>query len=316
MTSKISQGQFSHDEKDTFRRVVDDLWNARSGLLYATKSHDFASTADAAGLTTTVVVPGAELGDFAMVSHEVDIVGVTLTAYVSAADTVSVRFQNESGTNPVDLGAAVTLRVVVIPRREVYDVFGPHALFGSATVDVASLLDAAGATSSGITVTGAALGDFVLFSHGVDLQGISATAYVQAADTVEVRFQNESGGTLDLASTTTRVLVLPAAYVYEAFAGQALIGQATFDPAASADGAGETATVTVGGAKLGDFCIASFSLDLQDYTVTSYVSAANTVKVRFQNEGGATLNIASGTLRATVVPKSLFESVSTAQLSK
>lgn len=315
MTSKISQGQFDHDIKDTFRRVVDDLWDVRSGLLYATKSHDFASTVDAAGLTTSVVVPGAELGDFAMVSHEVDIVGVTLTAYVSSPDTVSVRFQNESAAT-VDLGAAVTLRVVVIPRRKVYDVFGPHALFGSATVDVASLVDAAGATSSGITVTGAALGDYVLFSHGVDLAGISATAYVQAADTVEVRFQNESGGTLDLASTTTRVLVLPAAYVYEAFAGQALIGQATFDPAASADGAGETATVTVGGAKLGDFCLASFSLDLQDYTVTSYVSAANTVKVRFQNEGGAAPNIASGTLRALVVPKSLFENVSTAQLSK
>ena len=315
MTSKIAQGQFDHDTKDTFRRVVDDLWNVRSGLLYGTKSHDFASTVDAAGLTTTVVVPGAELGDFVLVSHEVDIVGVTLTGYVSSADTVSVRFQNES-TATVDLGAAVTLRVVVIPRRKVYDVFGPHALFGSATVDVASLVDAAGATSSGITVTGAALGDFVLLSHGVDLAGISATAYVQAADTVEVRFQNESGGTLDLASTTTRVLVLPAAYVYEAFAGQALVGQTTFDPAASADGAGETATVTVGGAKLGDFCMASFSLDLQDYTVTSYVSAANTVKVRFQNEGGAAPNIASGTLRATVIPKSLLESVSTAQLSK
>lgn len=316
MTSKISQGRFDEDTKDTFRRVIGDLWDIRSGILYATKSHDFASTADAAGLTTTVVVPGAELGDFAMVSHEVDLVGVTLTAYVSSADTVSVRFQNESGTNPVDLGAAVTLRVAVIPRRGVYAVLGLNALFGSATVDVASLVDAAGATSSSITVTGAALGDFVLFSHGVDLAGISATAYVQAADTVEVRFQNESGGTLDLASTTTRIAVLPSAYVYQAFAGLGLIGQATFDPAASADGAGETATVTVGGAKLGDFCLASFSLDLQDYTVTAYVSAANTVKVRFQNEGGATPNIASGTLRAVVIPKSLFESVATAQVTK
>lgn len=315
MTSKISQGQFSHDEKDTFRRVVDDLWNVRSGLLYATKSHDFASTADAAGLTTTVPVPGAELGDFVLVSHEVDIVGVTLTGYVSSADTVSVRFQNESAAT-VDLGAAVALRVVVIPRRNVKAVFGPNVLFGSATVDVASLVDAAGATSSGITVTGAALGDFVLFSHGVDLAGISATAFVQAADTVEVRFQNESGGTLDLASTTTRVLVLPAAYVYEAFAGQALIGQATVNPSSLADGAGETATVTVGGAKLGDFVVASFSLDLDDVSVTAYVSAANTVKVRFQNEAAGTKDLASGTLRATVVPKSLFESVATAQLTK
>ena len=316
MTSKVSQGLFHEDHKDVYRRFVDDIWANRAGVLYATKSHDFASTADAAGLTTTVTVPGAELGDFVLVSHEVDLVGVTLTGYVSAADTVSVRFQNESGS-AVDLGAARTLRVAVIPRRSVKAVFGPNVLFGSATVDVASLADGAGATSSGITVTGAALGDFVLFSHGVDLAGISATAYVQAADTVEVRFQNESTtNPLDLASTTTRVLVIPRANLYEVFGGTVLQGATTFDPAASADGAGETATVTVGGAKLGDFCIASFSLDLQDYTVTSYVSAANTVKVRFQNEGGAAPNIASGTLRAMVIPRSAVEATQSQSITK
>ena len=81
-------------------------------------------------------------------------------------------------------------------------------LTGSATYDTASLVDGAGATTT-ITVTGAVLGDFVLVSFGVDLQGISVTAYVSAADTVSVRIQNESGGTLDLASTTVRALVLP-----------------------------------------------------------------------------------------------------------
>lgn len=83
-------------------------------------------------------------------------------------------------------------------------------LTGSATYDTASLVDGAGATTT-ITVTGAVLGDFVLVSFGVDLQGISVTAYVSAADTVSVRIQNESGGTLDLASTTVRALVLPRA---------------------------------------------------------------------------------------------------------
>lgn len=78
---------------------------------------------------------------------------------------------------------------------------------GSATIDVASLADGVGATST-ITVTGVALGDIVFgVAHGVNLQGITVTAYVSAADTVSVRFQNESGGTLDLASTTTSVLV-------------------------------------------------------------------------------------------------------------
>lgn len=83
-------------------------------------------------------------------------------------------------------------------------------LTGSATYDAASLADGVGATTT-ITVTGAVLGDFVVVSHGVDLQGITLTAYVSVADTVAIRFQNESGGTLDLASATLRVLVLPKA---------------------------------------------------------------------------------------------------------
>ena len=81
-------------------------------------------------------------------------------------------------------------------------------LTGSATYDAASLLDGAGATTT-VTVAGAALGDFAMASLGVDAAGISVTAYVSAANTVSVRLQNESGGTLDLASTTLRVAVLP-----------------------------------------------------------------------------------------------------------
>lgn len=78
---------------------------------------------------------------------------------------------------------------------------------GSATYDPASLLDGAGATTT-VTVTGAALGDFVTgVSFSLDLQGILLTAYVSAADTVAVRFQNETGGTIDLASGTIRVMV-------------------------------------------------------------------------------------------------------------
>lgn len=78
---------------------------------------------------------------------------------------------------------------------------------GSATYDPANLLDGAGATTT-VTVTGAALGDFVTgVSFSLDLQGITLTAYVSAADTVAVRFQNETGGAIDLASGTIRVMV-------------------------------------------------------------------------------------------------------------
>jgi len=79
---------------------------------------------------------------------------------------------------------------------------------GSAVYDAANLIDAAGVTTT-VTATGAALGDFVLVAHSVDLAGISVTGYVSAADTVTVRFQSESGGAIDLASGIIRVRVLP-----------------------------------------------------------------------------------------------------------
>ena len=77
-------------------------------------------------------------------------------------------------------------------------------------------------------------------------------------------------------------------------------GSATYDPASLVDGAGATTTVTVTGAALGDYAVASFSNDLQGILLTAYVSAANTVSVRFQNETAGTIDLASGTLRALV----------------
>lgn len=77
-------------------------------------------------------------------------------------------------------------------------------------------------------------------------------------------------------------------------------GSATFDPSDLADGAGETTTVTVTGAALGDYASASFSLNLQGIILSAWVSAANTVSVRFQNETGGSINLGSGTLRARV----------------
>ena len=82
-------------------------------------------------------------------------------------------------------------------------------LTGSKTYDAASLTDGTGATTT-VTVTGAELGDFAQASLGVDVSGITVTAWVSADDTVSVRLQNESGGTLDLASTTLRALVRKA----------------------------------------------------------------------------------------------------------
>lgn len=86
------------------------------------------------------------------------------------------------------------------------------------TVDPASLADAAGA-STDVTVTGAALGDFVLLGPGVDVADVTVSAFVTAANTVTIRVQNESGGAVNLASSTWNIMVLrPAEAAQEAAA--------------------------------------------------------------------------------------------------
>lgn len=75
-------------------------------------------------------------------------------------------------------------------------------------------------------------------------------------------------------------------------------GSVSYDPGSLADGQGVTTTVTVTGAAPGHFVEVSFSLDLQGITVTGWVSAANTVSVRFQNETGGPIDLASGTIKA------------------
>ena len=77
----------------------------------------------------------------------------------------------------------------------------------TATLDAGSLVDAAGETDT-VAVPGVALGDMVLgCSFAVDEVGMSVTAYVSAAGVVSIRVQNESGSTVDLASTKIRIVV-------------------------------------------------------------------------------------------------------------
>ena len=77
----------------------------------------------------------------------------------------------------------------------------------STGVDIASLIDAAGATQT-IAVPGVRLGDMVIgMGWSIDLAGITVTAYVSASDVVSMRVQNESGGTVDLAPATVTLLI-------------------------------------------------------------------------------------------------------------
>ncbi len=77
-------------------------------------------------------------------------------------------------------------------------------------------------------------------------------------------------------------------------------GSVTYDPPRLPAGSGATTTVTVTGAAMGDAVSVSFSNDLQGITVTGWVSSENTVSVRLQNGTTGTIDLASGTLRASV----------------
>lgn len=116
------------------------------------------------------------------------------------------------------------------------------------------------------------------FAAMVESFGAGATPDVEAAADLLIAYRPGDGFT----------------YAVSPFTGT---GSATYDPTSLADGAGVTTTVTCTGAALGNFSEGSFDNDLQGVTFTTWVSSANTVSARFQNETGAPVDLASGTIR-------------------
>src|SRR5436190_1109817 len=88
-------------------------------------------------------------------------------------------------------------------RKELYN----NQLIATATIDFASTAANTSTDSSGITVTGAAVGDPVIVGSPAYLAGGGFEAYVSAADTVKVRFSNNTAGALDPASGTYKIVV-------------------------------------------------------------------------------------------------------------
>jgi hypothetical protein len=87
-------------------------------------------------------------------------------------------------------------------------VIGISTLSGTVVWNPGDLADGGQETSADITVTGAALGDYVMVSAPYDLAGMTATAYVKAANTVNISIVNETGGNINLASGTWKVLII------------------------------------------------------------------------------------------------------------
>ena len=80
---------------------------------------------------------------------------------------------------------------------------------GTLNLGSAAANDAADSfASADVTVRGAALGDFVLVSLGVDTVDTTVTAKVTAANTVTVTVHNGTTDAVDLASTTVYIAVL------------------------------------------------------------------------------------------------------------
>ncbi|WP_214629993.1 hypothetical protein [Paenibacillus agaridevorans] len=81
-------------------------------------------------------------------------------------------------------------------------------IVATVTVDPASLATVTGALTSGITVTGAALGDRVELFPPYSTQGVMAFGFVSAANTVQISFFNPLGTTIDLASGSWTIHVI------------------------------------------------------------------------------------------------------------
>ena len=82
--------------------------------------------------------------------------------------------------------------------------------------------------------------------------------------------------------------------------GEDIYATDTWDPGSIADGGEEAADVTVTGAVIGDYAIASFSNDVADLTLDAQVTAADTVTCVLSNNTGGAVDLASGTVYVRV----------------
>lgn len=151
--------------------------------------------------------------------------------------------------------------------------------------------------------TGAAYSTTNYFNAAIavtDEWTVVSSSFVATADRAYCFFYTNSSTAAGGASD--RYLIVDAIYFGKGLKAPSFgeygtpAGSATYNPPSLADGAGATTTVTCAGAALGDYVLASFSLDLQGITMTAWVSATDTVSVRFQNETGGVLDLGSGTL--------------------
>lgn len=96
------------------RQVSQRFADLPAAWVRGSKTFDPGSILSGAQAITTVTVPNATLGDVCLTpAFSLDTQGVVLTGQVTAPNTVTVTFRNDSGA-PVDLGSGTLTAAVLV----------------------------------------------------------------------------------------------------------------------------------------------------------------------------------------------------------
>ena len=139
--------------------------------------------------------------------------GTKMYVYPVGSDAPAIYCQNEMQVVAADGDNAARKMMCATLREGLFnDGTNDGALVGTATYDPPSLATGISATVTTVTVTGAVVGDSISrVSFSLDSQGVDfSNAWVSAANTVSIIPRNGGTGTVDLASGTLTVHVIPA----------------------------------------------------------------------------------------------------------
>jgi len=239
----------------------------------------------AAGVGQTIQIPlkansYATLGTPILASLTKDAAGLSIgQGYMVIDEFCEIRLQNFTASTINITG--VNAKLLPVPNEYI-------KARASITWDPA--LQAAGAISTVNVGVPCSLGDFVIFTHGVDLQDNIATSYVTSSNLATVQLLNGRVDSVNVASATLTVYVMnDSAFSY--------LNTISYPGATIADGSADVVTLSLPGAVRGDFILASLNTDLQNLTMTAYVHAAGFATVRIQNKTGGPVTLPASTLR-------------------
>lgn len=227
-------------------------------------------------------------------SIPVDLAGTIATNYKADNNQIhrtTITNQNVGGVN---------FSTVDLFWRRLYD--DEISSVGKKTIDFGTISKGT-LLATTLEMPGVVLGDIVSATAYVNttagLDGVTHYAYVSATDEIEFLFFN--------GTTFANINLDPSDWVFNMHSGKYdYFATKTFDPPSVATANKTSTTITVTGAVLGDFVVASFSLGLQQIIMNAYVSAADTVTVDYWNFTGSPINLASGTIRVGVYRNSPF----------